>query len=549
MVGDAESAGSVGRPVVRTSSGAVRGLTDTATGISRFLGIPYAAAPVRESRFRPPEPVRSWNSTRDAGRFGEVCAQPFDPHEAPLSDYFEGPPPSAVPQWVGSEDCLTLNVWTTLSAQPRALIIWIHGGANWLEGSRLSVYDGAALAARGDVVFASINYRLGLFGFLDVSGLGGDAYRGSHSLGLMDQLAAIQWLADNAAQFGADPQNITLVGESAGSMDISWLLTTGRLPPGVRRAVLMSGVAGVPGVGGNVGGSFYDEKEGRRQAAEVWDLLQVGSMDELLQATTQDLLTRLTRAVPQRDMLFFWDSLFYPRIDGRLLKETPFDFVARGKARDLQLMIGSTAYEMGLWLLWDPQLDRRAPRDLALRIPGLAPDIAAALSSRYERIYSPETGGMQLLSDAMFVMPGLYLAQSQSMAGGSAWLYEFGWCIDDPRLRAAHAADVGFFLGTWRSPGAQMLIGAPRNAADESRWAALGESLQDALLNFARVGDPAARASGELATPWPRYDPQQRAVMRFEANPRVVYDPHGERRAWWLEEVYARSGARSADPG
>jgi len=543
------SSGPEHRPVVRTSLGDVRGLADAVTGITRFLGIPYADVPTGDLRFRPPAPARPWNGIRDASRFGDVSAQPFDPREAPLDDYFDGPPPATAPAWVGSEDCLTLNVWTSLQKPLRPLVIWIHGGANWLEGSRLSVYDGGMLAARGGVVVASLNYRLGLFGFLDVSGLGGEEYRGTHSLGLMDQLAAIEWLAANASAFGADGGNITLVGESAGSMDISWLLTTGRLPAGVRRTVLMSGIAGLPGVGGGGERSFYQETEGRRQAAEVWDLLQIRSMDELLQASTEDLLTRLTAALPQRDMLFFWDSLFYPRIDGKLLRETPFEFVASGKAKHLQLMIGATAYEMGLWLMWDSQLDHRPARELAARLPGLAPDFIDTLAVRYAKAFPSETGGMQLLGDAMFVMPGVLLAQSQDAAGGSAWLYEFAWSFGDSRMRASHAADVGFFLGTWRSRGAEALIGAAQDASDEKRRAMLSDMLQDMLLNFVACGEPGELRSGEALIPWPRYDQERRAVMRFDVTSEVLYDPHAERRSWWLTEVYATQRVRSADPG
>jgi len=526
--------------VILTSSGPLLGSRNEHTGVWRFVGIPYAVPPVGVRRFRPPTPPAAWSNPRDASRYGAAAAQCFDPYEAPLGDYYDDEVPRDVPRWVGSEDCLTLNVWTRLTAGARRpVIIWIHGGANWLEGSRLSAYDGAPLSALGDLVVFSINYRLGIFGFLDVSVLGGAEYAGTHSLGLLDQLAAIEWIAANAGAFGGDPDNMTLVGESAGSMDISWLLTTGRLPAGVRRAMLMSGVAGVPGVATHPGHSFYSEAEGQRQARELFALLKIDSMDTLISASTATLLERMADAIPRQDMLFFWDSLFYPRIDGRLLRETPFEFVARGGCRDVAMLIGWTSYESGLWTLWDDHLDRRAAGELADRLPALPAGVAAPLARLYDQATPPlERPGMQLLTEAMFVMPTLLLAESQTRSGGHCWLYEFDWQVDDPRLRATHAADIGFFLGTWTSRGVQSLIGAPRDQADAQSRETLAKQLMNVVCTFAGRGEPGAMQSGGEAIAWPAYQLSTRPVMHLDLRPRLVCDPYAVRRQWWMRHVY-----------
>ena len=529
------------RPEVDTTLGRVRGVRDQSTGVCAYLGLPYAAPPVGPRRFRPPAPAAGWSGVRDASRFGPPAAQYFDPHEAPLDELVDAPPAS-VPRWVGSEDCLTLNVWTKASpGERRPVLVWIHGGANWLESSRLRVYHGAALAAAG-AVFVSLNYRLGVFGFTDVAALGDESYAGSHSLGLRDQLAALDWVHANVERFGGDPANVTVVGESAGSMDLSWLIAGGHLDGRARRAVLMSGVAGVPGLAQHDDYDFYAEAEGRRQARELYALLGIDGVSQLLATSTGELLERLARAVPSRDMLFHWDSLFYPRVDGTFLPRTPFEAVQAGAARGLDLMVGSTAYEMSLWLLWDDGLDARDPRELARRLPGFPPAVIPAAAEAYERWFGhggAGSPGLHLLGDAMFVMPALALAALQAQVGGRAYAYQFTWECADPRLKAVHAADVGFFLGTFETPGAEALIGAPGSPRERAARRELAGRMQSALLAFAERGDPNPLDVAPRER-WLAYSTELRSLMLFGSPSRVAYDPLLARRSWWQQHVYGR---------
>ena len=178
------------RLVVDAPCGSLSGLWDEQAGLGRFLGIPYAEPPVGDLRFKPTVPKRRWPGTLDASRFGPASAQVFDRLEGGIEE-FEDEPKDGAAWSVGSEDSLTLNVWTPAADDGRrSVLVWIHGGANYLESSRQPIYHGDRLAQRGDVVFVSLNYRLGIFGFLDLSVLGGEAYRGSHSNGLRDQLTA-----------------------------------------------------------------------------------------------------------------------------------------------------------------------------------------------------------------------------------------------------------------------------------------------------------------------------------------------------------------------
>ena len=248
------------RPVVVTATGSVAGLRDEESGQCLFLGIPYAEPPLGDLRFRATVPKKPWQGVLDAGRFGAAGPQMFDPTEGSYREFTGADKPeSGRTDWLGSEDNLTLNVWTPeIRGQKRPVLVWIHGGANWLESSRLATYHGDRLVARGDVVFVSINYRLGIFGWLDVSGLGGEAYNGSHSNGLRDQLTALRWIRQNIAAFGGDPGNIAVMGESAGSIDLSWLLANGLLEGIARRVILMSGIAGLVGLSGDLRTGFTE---------------------------------------------------------------------------------------------------------------------------------------------------------------------------------------------------------------------------------------------------------------------------------------------------
>jgi para-nitrobenzyl esterase len=515
-------------PLVSTSGGWVRGIVQT-PGVLAFLGIPYAEPPVGARRFRPPEPVRPWWEIRDADRFGPAAAQVFDPHEARLEEIQDGPVTTPPPAHVGSEDCLTLNVWTPAADDARRpVIVFLHGGANWLESSRLRAYHGDSFVRRGDVVFCSINYRLGVFGFLDLSEAGLD---GCHSNGLRDQLLALEWIHANIAAFGGDPDNITVMGESAGSMDLSWLLTTGRLEGRIRRAVLMSGVAGVPGLAETSAGSYYTPDMAREQSRELLALPGCRSATELVGLDTATLLERQAAAVPSRDMLFYWDSLFYPRVDGAFIPRTPFAHAQRGGFGGVDLLVGSTGYEAGLWLLWDAGLDQHSPAALCERLPHFPKDRRAEAAALYDRVFAaepPGVRGMQLVGDAMFVVPGIALAEAHAAAGGRSWLYQFQWEVPDSPLRSTHAADLFFFFDHVRLPGAVDLIGEPKDTADEDERRALAARMQSALIGFARSGDPG----------WPAYEPSQRQVMLFNRQDAVESDPFRERREWWLRNIY-----------
>lgn len=512
---------------VTCPAGTLAGLS--CEGIDRFLGIPYALPPVGERRFSPAVPQSSWAGILHADRFGPASAQVFDPHEATRSDFGE---PDADSSWVGSEDSLTLNIWRPAEASALPVIIWIHGGANWLESSRLPIYDGTRIARDGAVV-VSLNYRLGIFGFLDLSPIGGPA--GGHSHGLTDQLAAIDWVVANISAFGGDPRNITLMGESAGSMNIGWLLASGRLPTNVRRLVLMSGVGSVVGLGHDGKRSAHDAREGTERATAFLAALGFDSFDRLAAASTADILTRHADLAARSSILFDMDTLFYPRT-GEFAPVDPFTAARQGAGAGRDVMIGFTDYEMGLWLLWDEELDRRPPEWAAERAPFLPDAARSGLADRYRGWFAHEDEGvlgMHMLGDIMFAMPSIWMADMLA-EHGRVFAYRFDWKAD-PRRRALHAADQAFLFGRQDTAAGEMLLGAARDEQDALVRERIGVAMRHALTAFVADGDP-----GTPQQPWPAWN-DARSMLLFDDEVRIAQDPMHERRLWWTANILPAS--------
>ena len=525
--------------VVPTTSGRVQGTVSADGKLQCYLGIPYAEPPTGELRFRPPVAKRPWSGIRDAVRFGNAAMQIFDPHEGAISD-FTGEPPSTPQPFVGNEDCLTLNIWTPgADSRKRPVFLWIHGGANHLESSRLPIYHGDKLAALGDIVVVTLNYRLGLFGFLDVSVLGDSSYAGSVCNGLRDQALAIDWIYENIAAFGGDPDNITVAGESAGGMDISWLAASGRLRHRARRIVLMSNVKGPAGFGENGAVCRHSPEEGARIAQQFLRRLGFDRTEDLVAASADQIFKRLTRDLHADNVLFDLDSLFYPCAGATFASSEPFRAVREGALQGIDVLLGYTNYEAGLWLSWDDAMDRRPPEWMADRFGYLAADIRTAVPDRYRQWFPmAENGrlGMHMMSDCGFAMPITWFAEETSAAGSNTWLYRFDWQVNE-RLGAMHAADLPFFFGRPNDASAVGLIGKAKDSDDLAAREQLSREMSERLIAFIRHGDPNQARLDDMPS-WPRYHVDDRAVLVFDQDVSVRRDPDADRRIWWTENVY-----------
>ena len=510
--------------LVTTAVGGLRG--SFADGVYTFLGVPYAAPPTGANRLRPPQPALPWAGVRDATRLG-----PEPPQVAPPS--MGGPATGASEDWsevvnafseveraAPSEECLNLNIWTQEPGAARLpVMVWIQGGM--FEISSTAAYDGTHFARDG-VVCVVINWRPGAEGFLYL----GD---GIANLGLLDQVAALQWVRENIAAFGGDPGNVTVFGESAGAMSIGMLLAMPTAEGLFRRAILQSGAAhqvtsaeDALRIAGYLAGRLGVPVTREAIAGVgVQRLLaaQAGLKDELLADPDPE---RWGTAVVASDMP--WQ----PVIDGDILPGPPIERIASGSGRDVDVIVGTNTDDWRLWLVASGALAGitdeiltgpvRAYGYQSLAAYGLRADEAlSAYRARY-----PEAGPGDLLAavqtDWWMRIPAIRLADAHANANTTSgtYMYEFAWA--SPGLGAVHALEVPFVFDTavTDAPLFGPLLG---NEPPQQ----LARKMHAAWLAFAATGDPG----------WPKYDPGRRATMRFDADSRVVEDPRQWERNLW----------------
>ena len=512
--------------MVRTISGELRGTVagSRSDGVVSFLGVPYAAPPFGVNRLRPPLPVQAWAGVRDASALG---AEP--PQVAPPAP--TGPSAGAGEDWddveaafeaveraAPTEDCLNLNLWTpSPDAAGLPVMVWIQGGM--FELSSTAAYDGSRFA-RDDVVCVVINWRPGAEGFLYL----GD---GIANLGLLDQVAALEWVRENIAAFGGDPGNVTVFGESAGAMSIGMLLAMPRARGLFHRAILQSGAAHQVTPAEDALRIAHD-LAARLGVTPTRDAIAGVGVSRLLTAQAELKAELLADPDPER-----WGAAvatstmpWQPVLDGDVLPAPPIDLIAAGAARDIDVIVGTNTDDWRLWLVVSGAI--AAITDEILTGPaatygyqsiaayGLTPQPALAA---YRRRY-PEAGPGDLLTkvqtDWWMRIPALSLAEAHVNATSRTYMYEFAW--PSPGLGAVHALEVPFVFDTL-SPDAPLfgpLLGhhPPQQLADV---------IHAAWVSFARTGDPG----------WPAYDLERRATMRFDTPSQVVDDPRTWERSLW----------------
>ena len=495
----------VAAPVVETSYGRVAG-TVLESGVHRFAGIPFAAPPVGRRRWRPPEPPEPWAGTRDASDFGPPAVQVPGMLERLLG----------IRETDTSEDCLTLNVWTPSCSGRRPVMVWLHGGGFTSGAGSLPWYDGEALARRGDVVVVSVNYRLGALGFLHLGDLGGERFAGSGNAGLADQLAALRFVATNAAAFGGDGGRVTVFGESAGAMSIGALLGTAEGPTLFSRAILQSGAAA------NVTG----RDEATRVAERFLELVGVGrdSLDTLVEIPADALLAAQRRLAAAGG----WALPFAPVVDGLLLPEHPLDAVEQGRVAHLALLVGTNLEEMRLFglgagraSLGEEELEARAGTLFGTERASLA----VATYRRNRPGATPKDCWDAMLGDKVFRLPAARLLEAHAGALGTGFAYLFTWRSNafGGAPGACHAMEIPFALDNLGRAGAIAFVG-DGPGRDE-----LAATMASAWAGFASSGVPSASGLPD----WPGYAPPARATMLLGGECRLEHDPLGDERALW----------------
>jgi para-nitrobenzyl esterase len=498
-----------------TLAGKIRGEA-VPTGVA-FRGIPFAEAPTGSRRFLPPARCLPWDGVRDCTTFGPICPQ--------VQHAQTGGVLRALGRLESTdEDCLFLNVWTpAVDDGGRPTMVWIHGGA-FLNGSGSSeLYDGAAFARDG-VVMVSLNYRLHALGFLYLDEMF-DGAQGTGNLGILDQIAALEWVRDNIAEFGGDPDNVTIFGESAGGMSVGTLLGTPAASGLFQRAIAQSGAAQ----------HNVSSAAAQRVTRRVLELLEVTPGDwDALRAVGVNRLVELSVQVGEVEAAgLLGDERagkmgFQPVIDGVTRSARPVDLVAAGSAAGVDLMIGTNAEEWRLFLWGLP-----AAMQVFLPDPDVAPYFATSGRSVDEvlKVYAASRPGQSMRdllcaveTDQMFTIPAVRLAEAQLRHTRAIWTYLFSWRtpVLGRSLGACHGLDLPFVFEREQAKESEVFVG-PAPPHD------LAITMHRSWIRFATTGDP----NGAGLPPWPAYETGTRPVMNFDTTRTLLIDPFGKERRLW----------------
>lgn len=483
--------------LVQAPCGPVLGVRAEASWM--YLGIPFAQPPTGARRFQPPLPHPRWSAPLDASRWP---APPLQDPSTPAVVGPDAPPPS--------EDCLYLNVWTPREPQGCPVFVWVHGGANIAGSSTMSVFDGARFAAQG-IVCVTITYRVGVFGFLELDELLGPAYVGSALNGLRDMAAALAWVQDNIAEFGGDPQRITIGGQSAGAKNIAALLASKASQVPLRGAILQSG-------GGQ---TVATRDEAHALARRVVAALPEDQRDgaSLLALSGAQWLRAQNQAIAASPSKF----PFRPVIDGDTLPDYPLQAIEAGAARGVRLLCGSTRDE-------SPVGGPAAPRDGTVgahQLANMTLDAFRPKYAQYAALYpalSDEARKYRALAAEEYGMPTLRIVEAQAACGGAAWMYRFDLPNDAGVNQGLcrHGSDLPLSWNKLDDPLSSHL-GPTGDVAT-----AVGATMHGAWVHFITHGTPSTSRFD-----WPRYDLVTRPSAQFAASAQVVNDLNRAERQLW----------------
>ena len=496
-------------PVVRVDTGKVRGRSDGL--VQTFLGLPFAAPPVGPLRFRPPRRPAPWTDARDATEHGPGAMQV--PTVLESTRGFSG---------VCSEDCLYLNVWTPDPGRRHTpslpVLVWIHGGSFVTGSGSIPWYDGTRLAARGDIVVVTLNYRLGPFGYLDLPAAGDDDHRSSGNLGLLDQIAALAWVRDNIEAFGGDPGRVCVVGESAGSMSVGTLLTAEPARGLVHRAIMQSGTP--------VGST---PAQARSTAEEAFDLLGLPwnamGLTRLVDLPGGAILRAGEEVTRRRHAATFSGNqggfAWQPTVDGVTLLHDPWESTGAGAGAAVPVLVGTTGDEMRIVRVLAPDLpaiDRAELLDRLRRSDARDAEAVVAAYQQRDPGGSPDDLWWSVLSDRVFGLPTSAFIAARARAGAPTWSYSFEWKspVRHGLYGASHTFEIPFVFDTFDAPGVEGVMGTA-TAGMQS----LSRTMQDAWVRFAADGDPASSA---LAS-WRPCGGEPTVTMLFDLESRIGPDP------------------------
>ena len=484
--------------IVESTYGKLRGQQQG--NVFVWKGIPYARPPIGDRRFQAPQPPEPWTEVREALLFGPSAIQASNGIMEFLGNQTDNT----------SEDCLYLNVWSPAAdGRRRPVMVWIHGGAFTTGAGSSKTYDGSSFATEGDVVVVTFNYRLGALGFLHLGGVGGADFSGSCNCGILDQMAALQWVQDNIEKFGGDPERVTVFGESAGAMSIGVLMAIPKAKGLFQQAILQSGAAA------NVLSSSIAEKVSSRLLAAL--NISHGEVDKIRQIPAQQLVDTAA-LLPAMSLV--------PVIEGDLLPVHPEQALAEGAAKDIPVLIGTNKDEYRLFSFFDARWKQGDQEEITsifehafgLNWLGISHYLING-EELNQNIYD------KLMTMSLFTFPALELAELQVKQGAAVWMYRFDWetPVLGGELKACHSLELPFVWNTLSKEGTERLTG------DSKERHKLAEEMHHSWIRFARSGNPNAPKLPE----WRAYNLEHRPVMIFNRENVLVHDPNSEERRKW----------------
>ncbi len=466
---------------VKSTDGQLQGVI--ADGVASFKGIPFAAPPMGDLRWKAPEPAKPWSGVRKADSYAPGCMQ--DPGMSKMM----GSSPNV------SEDCLYLNVWTAAKTAGEKLpvMVWIHGGAFVGGMTGTPMFDGTKFAQKG-VVLVSIAYRLGVFGFMAHPELSRESGKGSGTYGIQDMIAGLRWVKNNIAQFGGDPSRVTIFGESAGGIAVGMLSAAPQAKGLFQRAISESGGSFAPpriadGAGMNVAGLKLAESAGESF------LKKLGAADiKAARALTAEQVQKAAGGG------MGGGASFWPVADGNVLPGDPYELYEKGRFNDTPILVGTNSNEGGLFMRGSA-----TPASFEKQIRSGYGEGADAILKAYPHATDAEAAraSADVFREFAFAWPTWAWARMQSQKGkGKAFVYYFDHRTPASPDGANHGAEVPYVFGNFGGPGG----GAP-----SPEDIALSDLIRSYWINFARTGDP----NGSGLPQWPTFTEKDQKVMYF----------------------------------